>query len=292
MKYRHSFHAGNFADVHKHITLLGLLRALKKKDKAFLYLDTHAGRGSYDLSGAPAEAAGGVDRFLAAPHEAPELREYAALITRLRTRAARRYLYPGSPLIAVAELRPQDRAVLVELQGAEAQALEQALAMLDHAGAVGPAVRIERGDGFLRLKAFLPPPERRALTFIDPPYEETQRDFRAVTAALVEATRRFPTGVLAAWYPIKDERSIGPWQSECLRALRATLALPPAVLASELWLYPRDSRAALNGSGLLIVNPPWLTLERMQVWLPQLQASLATSADGGSSVRMMSESSG
>jgi 23S rRNA (adenine2030-N6)-methyltransferase len=290
MKYRHSFHAGNFADVHKHITLLALLRALKKKDKGFLYLDTHAGRGSYDLSGVPAEAAGGVARFLEAQHEAPELREYAALIARLRAQTARRHLYPGSPLIAAAELRAQDRAVLIELQGAEAQALEQSLRVLADVRATELPVRVERGDGFLRLKAFLPPPERRGLTFIDPPYEETQRDFREVTAALVEAARRFPTGVLAAWYPIKDERTIAPWQTECLRALRAALAVPPAVLASELWLYRRDSRVALNGSGLLIVNPPWLTLERMQVWLPELQASLTSSADAGSSLRMLSES--
>jgi 23S rRNA (adenine2030-N6)-methyltransferase len=290
MKYRHSFHAGNFADVHKHITLLALLRALKKKDKGFLYLDTHAGRGAYDLSGGAAEAAGGVGRFLETQHEAPELRDYAALIARLRARAARRHLYPGSPLIAAAELREQDRAVLIELQGAEAHALEQSLSRLAEAHATELTVRVERGDGFLRLKAFLPPPERRGLTFIDPPYEETQRDFREVAAALVETARRFPTGVLAAWYPIKDERTTGLWQSECLRALRAALALPLDVLASELWLYPRDSRVALNGSGLLIVNPPWLTLERMQEWLPELQASLTTSTDAGSSARMLSES--
>ena len=290
MKYRHSVHAGNLADVHKHITLLALLHALKKKDKGFLYLDTHAGRGSYDLSGVPAEAAGGVGRFLEAQHVAPELRDYAALIARLRARTARRHLYPGSPLIAAAELRPQDRAVLLELQGAEAHALEQSLRVLADERATELPVRVERGDGFQRLKAFLPPPERRGLTFIDPPYEETQRDFREVTAALVEAARRFPTGVLAAWYPIKDERTVGPWQTECLRALRETLALPPAVLASELWLYRRDSRVALNGSGLLIANPPWLTLERMQVWLPELQASLTTSADAGSSARLLSES--
>lgn len=293
MKYRHSFHAGNFADVHKHIALLALLRALKKKDSGFLYLDTHAGRGSYDLSGVPAEAAAGVGRFLEAQqHEAPELREYAALIAELRGRAARRHLYPGSPVIAAAELRAQDRAVLIELQGAEAHALEHSLATLAEARATELPVRVERGNGFQRLKAFLPPPERRGLTFIDPPYEETQQDFRELSAALVEATRRFPTGVLAAWYPIKDERTIGPWQTECLRALRAALALPPAVLASELWLYPRDSRVALNGSGLLIVNPPWLTLERMRVWLPELQASLAASAGGGSSARMLSQSAG
>jgi 23S rRNA (adenine2030-N6)-methyltransferase len=290
MKYRHSFHAGNFSDIHKHIALVALLQALKKKEKGFLYLESHAGRGSYDLSGVPAEAAGSVERFLQSRHEAPELREYAALIAELRASSARRRLYPGSPLIAAAGLRAQDRAVLIELQGAEAHALEQSLSSLAGTRAAELHVRVERGDGFLRLKAFLPPPERRGLTFIDPPYEETQQDFRQVTAALVEATRRFPTGVVAAWYPIKDERTLGPWQGECLRALQAAAAAPPPVLASELWLYPRDSRVALNGSGLLIVNPPWLTLERMQVWLPELQASLAVSADGGSSAQMLSES--
>jgi 23S rRNA (adenine2030-N6)-methyltransferase len=291
MKYRHSFHAGNFADVHKHVALVALLRALKKKDKGFLYLDTHAGRGSYDLSGAPGEAAGGVGRFMQAQHAAPELREYAELLTRFRAAADRRYLYPGSPLIAAAELRAQDRAVLIELQGAEAHALEEALATFAAAAAGELNMRVERGDGFARLRAFLPPPERRGLTFLDPPYEETQQDFHQLTAALAEAARRFPTGVLAAWYPIKDERTIAPWHAECVRALHEALALHPAILASELWLYPRDSRVALNGSGLLIVNPPWLTLERMQAWLPELQACLAASADGGSRARMVSESS-
>ena len=288
MKYRHSFHAGNFADVHKHVALVALLRALKKKDKGFLYLDTHAGRGSYDLSGAPGEAAGGVGRFMQAQHAAPELREYAELLTRFRAAADRRYLYPGSPLIAAAELRAQDRAVLIELQGAEARALEEALATFAAAPAGELNMRVERGDGFARLRAFLPPPERRGLTFFDPPYEETQQDFHQLTAALAEAARRFPTGVLAAWYPIKDERTIAPWHAECVRALHEAVALHPAILVSELWLYPRDSRVALNGSGLLILNPPWLTLERMQVWLPELQACLTASADGGSRVRMLS----
>ncbi len=291
MKYRHSFHAGNFADVHKHVALLALLRALKKKEKGFLYLDTHAGRGSYDLSGGAPEAAGGVGRFLQVQHAAPELREYAALITRFRAAAARRQLYPGSPLIAAAELRPQDRAVLIELQGAEAYALEHSLGALAGASGRDLNVRVERGDGFARLRAFLPPPERRGLTLLDPPYEETREDFSQLAAALAEATRRFPTGVLAVWYPIKDERTIRPWHAECRRALHEAMALPPAVLVSELWLYPRDSQVALNGSGLLIVNPPWLTLERMQVWLPELQSCLAVGAGGGSSARMLSQSS-
>src|SRR5437016_6800308 len=124
MKYRHSFHAGNFADVHKHVTLLQLLTALKKKDKGFLYLDTHAGRGSYDLSSPSLEAAAGIGRFASLEHRAPELRQYAALLAQFRARPGQRHLYPGSPLIAASELRPQDRAGLIEFLGAEATALQ------------------------------------------------------------------------------------------------------------------------------------------------------------------------
>ena len=282
MKYRHSFHAGNFADVHKHVTLLALLTALKKKPKGFLYLDTHAGRGSYDLSSPSAEAAAGVGRFMKAQHAAQELREYALLVGQFR--AGGRYRYPGSPLIAVSALREQDRAVLVELLGPEVHALGEALVALARSCAGGPRARVERGDGFAQLRACLPPPERRGLTFIDPPYEETRQDFTQVTTALADGLRRFPTGVFAAWYPIKDARATRAWQAACVQALAAPL------LASELWLYPRDSRVALNGSGLLIVNPPWLTLERMQVWLPELQACLAVGPGGGSSAHMLSQS--
>jgi 23S rRNA (adenine2030-N6)-methyltransferase len=283
MKYRHSFHAGNFADVHKHVTLLALLTALKKKDKGLLYLDTHAGRGSYELSNPTAEAAAGVVRFMQTRPAAPELRAYAALIREFRAGPGRGHRYPGSPLIAAGALRPQDRVVFVELNGAEAQALGETLATVVAAGD-GPGIRIERGDGFARLRAFLPPPERRGLTLLDPPYEETRQDFTLLTAALEEALRRFPTGVLAAWYPIKDERTVSAWLADCVPALRA------AVLVSELWLYPRDSRVTLNGSGLLIVNPPWLTLERMQVWLPELQACLSAGDGAGSRAAMLSES--
>jgi 23S rRNA (adenine2030-N6)-methyltransferase len=291
MKYRHSYHAGNFADVHKHVTLLALIGALQKKDKGFFYLDTHAGRGSYDLSSPTAEAAGGIGRLTQAVHEASELRAYASALATLRGELKQRHLYAGSPLLyagspllAVGALRPQDRAVLIELEGGEAHSLEAAVTALAEARAVPlPPVRVERGDGFQRLKAWLPPPERRGLTFIDPPYEEPE-DFGRVSAALAEGLRRFPTGVQAAWYPIKDERTSSAWQAGCAR----TLGVP--ILASELWLFRRDSRVALNGSGLLIVNPPHLILERMQVWVPELLTRLRSSADAGSSARMLSES--
>jgi 23S rRNA (adenine2030-N6)-methyltransferase len=276
MKYRHGCHAGNFADVHKHVALLALLRALQGKDKGFLYLDTHAGRGSYDLSSPTAEAAAGIERFLASSCEAPELREYAVLLGEFRSRAAHRHRYPGSPLIAALELRSQDRAVFIELQGAEAHALEESLAAF---GAASAQLRIERGDGFERLKAFLPPAERRGLTLLDPPYEETRADFARLGAALAEALRRFPTGMVVAWYPIKDQRTTNAWLNGSLPPLAAPL------LQSELWLYPRDARVGLNGSGLLIANPPWRFLERMQVWLPQLQACLAAAPGGAAHVR-------
>ena len=277
MKYQHTFHAGNFADLHKHVTLLALLAALKRKDKGFLYLETHAGRGAYDLSNPAAETAAGIGRFCAAAHSAAELRQYAALLAQLRAQHGNPRFYPGSPVLAVHELRPQDRAVFIELAPAEARALEHAL---DPAADANGRLRLERGDGFERLRAWLPPPQRRGLTFIDPPYEETMRDFERVTAAIVEALRRFRTGIIAAWYPIKDEREIAAWRAGVARRIDCE------TLASELWLYPRDSRVSLNGSGMLIVNPPYQLAERMQVWLPELQRQLDVGHEGGTSIQI------
>jgi 23S rRNA (adenine2030-N6)-methyltransferase len=209
------------------------------------------------------------------------LQRYAARLEEYRAREGRRS-YPGSPLLAASELRPQDRAVLVEVVPAEARALETAVAY-------NPQMRVEQGDGFERLRAWLPPAERRGLTFIDPPYEETASDFERVTAAIAEALRRFQTGVIAAWYPIKDERDTAAWQAGLVQTLERS-GCRCETLAAELWLYPRDSRVGLNGSGLLIVNPPYLLAERMRVWLPELQVQLdlpATRAGqaGGTSIR-------
>ena len=286
MKYRHSFHAGNFADVHKHVTLLALLAALKRKEKGFLYLDTHAGRGGYDLSGGGAESAAGLGRFLGSEPRAPELRHYAALLARARAARASSHFYPGSPLIALSELRPQDRAVLVERQGAEAQALRAAVGEdggPDAARSAGPRVRTEHGDGLKLLRAALPPPERRALIFIDPPFEEQGAELTRVAAAVADGLRRFATGVFALWYPIKEQRVTTAWHAEFARAVAAP------TLLSELWLYPRDSRVALNGSGLLIVNPPWQIEQAMRVWLPELAAALGAGSSGGTEVRMLSQ---
>jgi len=270
MKYRHAHHAGNFADVHKHVSLLAVLTALQRKDKGFQYLETHAGRGAYDISRS-AESPGGFGK-LAGSHPAnpahPEITDYLARVAEYRTTCGQTHAYPGSPLLAALVLRPQDRAVLVELLPTEATALELALRDL-HTPA---RLRVERGDGFERLRAQLPPPERRGLTFIDPPYEESANDFSRVTAAIQDALKRFATGCLVIWYPIKDERSIAAWQGQLAHALDAAMAAE--ALVSELWLYPRDSRVALNGSGLLILNPPYLIGSRMQQWLPGLHELL------------------
>jgi 23S rRNA (adenine2030-N6)-methyltransferase len=270
MKYRHSFHAGNFADVHKHVTLIALLEAMQRKEKGFLFLDTHAGSGAYDLHGSH-ESRAGYGRVADHASEAQELKRYVESVSDFRNRTGQAGAYPGSPVIASSVLREQDRAIFVEQVAAEARALERALPPQGKS-------RVEVGDGFAAVRAHLPPAERRGLVFIDPPYEETQQDFARVSTAIGDALRRFQTAVIAVWYPIKDARDTAPWL--------ATIA--GDVLISELWLYPTDSRVALNGSGLLIVNAPYQIDERMRVWLPELHACLDTAGTGGFRVRVTS----
>jgi 23S rRNA (adenine2030-N6)-methyltransferase len=273
-RYRHSFHAGNFADVHKHVTLAALIESLERKDKGFLYLETHAGRGIYDL-GRSAEsraAAPAIDRVIAKPAY-PPVAAYARAVLDWRKRSANAHAYPGSPLIAASLLRPQDRAVLIELAAEEARALEIALSNL-------AGIQVVRADGFERLRAHLPPPERRGLTLIDPPYER-QDEHARVTEAMAEALARFPTGVVVAWHPIKDARDTAAWHSRLRRRLEGEL------LAAELWLHPCDSRVALNGSGVVVANPPYELDERMREWLPALHAELDTARAGGTRVRFL-----
>jgi 23S rRNA (adenine2030-N6)-methyltransferase len=276
VKYRHSFHAGNFADIHKHVTLLALLGSLKRKEKGFAYFETHAGRGAYELPPNSPEAAQGAGKFSNCEYQAEELSNFAALLSHFRALKHQARAYPGSPAIAANELRPQDRAVLSELIPTESRLLERELQM-------HPRMRVERADGFERLRAWMPPTERRGLILIDPPYEESRQDFDRVTAAVVDALQRFSTGIYAAWYPIKEEREVRAWLDGFARAVGAE------TLVSEIWLYPRDSTVALNGSGLLVVNPPFQLAERMQIWLPELQSRLDVGHPGGTSVTLLRE---
>lgn len=161
--------------------------------------------------------------------------------------------------------------MLIELLASEARALERALS-------AQPRVHVECGDGFELLRAHLPPPERRALLLIDPSYEERE-DFARVAGAVQEALRRFATGPIAAWYPIKDARDTTQWHAELNRRVERE------ALLSELWLHPCDSRVALNGSGLIIINPPYQLAERMSTWLAELHSLLDRERSGGASVR-------
>ena len=271
MKYRHTFHAGNFADIHKHVTLLALLNALKRKEKGFAYLETHAGRGAYELAQQSVEMIEGRGRFDQGDYQADELREFATLIDGFRSHRTQTRAYPGSPVIAALQLRQQDRGVVTALVPSEERILEREIGF-------STRMRVERTDGFERLRAWLPPPERRGLIFIDPPYEESRQDFDRVTAAIVDALQRFSTGIYAAWYPIKEEREVRAWLEGFSRAVTAE------TIASELWLYPRDSKVALNGSGMLIVNPPYQLAERMEAWLPELRAQLDVGHPGGTRI--------
>ncbi len=278
MKYRHGFHAGNFADVHKHVVLIALIEALQRKEKGFLYVDTHAGEGLYDLRPDPDtrgehESARGIGHLLRAPSPGggatPTLiARYLDLVADARRRSGLRHACPGSPWIAVSLLRPQDRAVLCEWRTEAFVALRRL--MRDAA-----QVHCENADGYARLSAWLPPPERRGLVLIDPPYEEGREDRRRIAATLQHALRRFATGVYALWYPIKREADSGRW----LETLTGRLAVP--ALRTELWLHPRDSRVGLNGSGVLVLNPPWQLGTRLREALPALHARLAPAPSAG-----------
>ncbi len=266
MKYRHQYHAGNFADVHKHVLLLEVLRALTRKDKGFLFVDTHAGRGEYELhpgdAAHPAEWQAGAARLLAAQPGHPALVHYRGLIEARRHGGSLRY--PGSPLLALSELRDVDRAVFFETQREEAGHLRKLIT---------GRVRVESADGFAGLRALLPPPERRGCVLIDPPYEERE-DFTRVHQAALDALQRFEGAVLVLWLPVKLRADFDAWYAK----LRRAISRP--VLASLLWMHPCDSRAALNGSALVVVNTPYLLEEGMREWLPELRAMLGGPQSG------------
>jgi len=238
MNYRHAFHAGNFADCTKHALLLLLLRAMQRKEKPFLVLDTHAGIGRYDLTSGPAEKTGewrdGIARVLAA--NPPGLADYIAQVEKLG-------LYPGSPALAAALLRAQDRLIACELHPEDAATLKETFYGT-------PGVAVHARDGYEALRAFLPPPEKRALILIDPPFERPD-EFSTLAKNLIAAYNKFKTGVYVVWYPIKHRAPV--------RAFAETLQLSQIrdVINVEFLRRPPTDPTRLNGSGLLIINPPF-----------------------------------
>jgi 23S rRNA (adenine2030-N6)-methyltransferase len=258
MNYRHAFHAGNFADCMKHALLLWLLRAMARKPAGFFVLDTHAGRGRYDLEVGPAAVTGewraGIGRLLDDPPE--ELADYISLVRQCG-------LYPGSPVLIRALLRPQDRLACCELQPDEFAALKRLFRGADR-------VAVHHRDGWEALGALLPPPERRALVLVDPPYEPLD-DFARLADRLHTGHGRFPSGVFAAWYPIKHRARVRQFHI----ALRETGVRD--IVVCEIWLREPLDATRLNGCGLAVINPPF-GFEAAAA--PILHALLARLGDG------------
>jgi 23S rRNA (adenine2030-N6)-methyltransferase len=264
VNYRHAFHAGNFADCFKHALLLVLLRAMQRKEKPFLALDTHAGSGRYDLTSGPAERTGewrqGIARLQAARPAA--LADYLGCIERLG-------LYPGSPAIIQALLRPGDRLIACELHPEDARILKSEFAGSNN-------ISVHARDGYAALRAFLPPEQKRAFILIDPPYEQPD-EFAVLAKSLDAAYRKFKTGVYAVWYPIKHQAPV--------RNFIETLKLTPIrdVITAELLLRQAVDPTRLNGCGLLVINPPYGFEDQAQ---PILQALQNVLGEAGSAARI------
>jgi 23S rRNA (adenine2030-N6)-methyltransferase len=272
MNYRHAFHAGNFADVFKHLILTRILAYLARKDTACRFIDTHAGHGLYDLSGEAAERTaewrGGIGRFLGAdvaPAAASLIEPYRAVVEPLF--AARKPLYPGSPALAARLLRRHDRMIFCD-------AYAPAVADLSaHFGRDARAKVLEI-DGYVALNAFVPPIERRGLVLIDPPYEATD-EFERLGGALVEAWRKWTTGIFMVWFPIKHRPAVEAFVQ------RLAAAAVKRVLLLELQIDAPKPQGALAANGLLIVNPPYLLEAEARVLLPHLAKTLGLSDQAG-----------
>lgn len=256
MNYRHGYHAGNFADVVKHIALIAILAHLKKKEAPFAVIDTHGGRGAYDLSGEQAkktgEAASGIGRLAGLTGDLPpSLASYMVC-------AGQGGVYPGSPVIAARLMRPSDRLIAIEKHPEEAALLRAALAPWRRAS-------VEEADGYLRLPKLLPPPERRGLILIDPPFEAVD-EFEQLAAALRAAYRRFATGIYLVWYPVKSQSAAEGFIGEALATGAPALTIEIAVDAPE---------GKLARSGLLVLNPPYGFEAEMRAVLARLEPVLA-----------------
>jgi 23S rRNA (adenine2030-N6)-methyltransferase len=241
MNYRHGYHAGNFADVLKHVALVAILAHLKKKDTPFSVVDTHAGRGVYDLSGDQAlrtgEAQSGVVRLAGMSGEMPEaLSTYLSLV-----RDTGQNAYPGSPLITAMLLRPQDRLTAIEKHPEEFASLKQALAPFRSAVA-------ENVDGYARALKLLPPPSRRGLVLIDPPFESPD-EFSVLARTVRDAMQKFATGIYEIWFPIKSQVEADAFVGEVLAGgIDKALRVDTKVAAPQ---------GKLDRAGLLVINPPY-----------------------------------
>ena len=269
MNYRHSYHAGNFSDVFKHVILIALLQSLMRKDTPFCYLETHAGTGCYDLLADTTqkclEFKNGIEKIFSQKEPPDLIQQYLACVKKINPPDELRY-YPGSPFFAKNIARPQDRIVLTELHAEDVQLLKN---FFQH----DKQVAIHHQDGYVSLKAFLPPKERRGLILIDPPYEKNN-ELMEIPSRLAQTLKRFETGVYAVWYPIK-----GRAQNQLFhQALKTSVHRP--FLTAELCVYDDDVATRLNGTGMVIINPPWQLDETLKTVLPWLWQILSIEGRG------------
>jgi 23S rRNA (adenine2030-N6)-methyltransferase len=290
VNYRHHFHAGNVADVFKHLILVQVLEALRRKETPFCVIDSHAGSGLYRLA-PPGEFEQGIGRLWPVRADWAPLAEYFALLAPYNRTGLS--AYPGSPLIIRDRLRPQDRAVFIERHPEEAAALRDNLRCAGthecrerrtrRSGLGSRGITINEADAWAALKGLLPPKENRGLVFIDPPYEKPD-ELDQVAQALRTAYPRWRNGLYLVWYPIKARRPV-----EKLHA--AVRALGAEALAVEFLTLPEDMPQRLNGSGVILINPPWKLDEALRTLLPPLATFLA-GPDGQPQVRFVNLSAG
>jgi 23S rRNA (adenine2030-N6)-methyltransferase len=270
LSYRHAFHAGNHADLLKHLVLVELLNYFRRKEKPFSYIDTHAGAGLYALDQGyatqNAEYAAGIGRLWKLQHLPSPLAGFCQQI-RACNPGPELTRYPGSPWLAGQLLRPDDRMWLFELHPRDQELLRATFS------AAGKQVKIAGCDGFTGLKGLLPPPTRRALVLIDPPYEE-KRDYERVVKLLGDAVKRFASGTYALWYP-QLQRS----EAQALPGRLKALSLPSWLHVTLTVQTPSDDGFGMHGSGLFIINPPYTLPALLQDVLPALVELLRQ--DGG-----------
>ncbi len=266
LSYRHAFHAGNHADVLKHFIEVQLLQYLAQKDKPYWYIDTHAGAGCYALDRGfatqNAEYETGIARLWDRDDLPTALAEYVALVKSIDPDGQMK-LYPGSPLVALKLLREQDKMRLFELHPTDSEILHENFA--GH----GSKVLVQGSDGFVALKALLPPPPRRALVMIDPSYEIKQ-DYPQVIVALREGLKRFANGIYAVWYP-QLQRAEAHQLPEQLKQLPVKSWLHVALTVQT----PSEDGFGMHGSGMFILNPPWTLYDTLKEVMPSLTRLLA-----------------
>lgn len=270
LSYRHSFHAGNHADVLKHIVLTLILESLQQKEKAFYYLDTHAGVGRYRLFGNDAEKIAefeqGIARLWGKTDLPEEIQRYVNLIKKLNYGGKELRYYAGSPLIAAQLLRPQDRALLTELHPTDFPLLRNNFKEFAN-------ITTKRDNGFHQLKATLPPKERRGLVLIDPPYE-LKEDYDLVVNAIEEGYKRFSTGIYAIWYPVVLRQQT----KRIMKGLEASGIRK--ILQIELAIRPDSEQRGMTASGMIVINPPWQLEAQMKRILPYLTKTLVPEGTG------------